>query len=434
MSTRVLLLGSILFINCAMGAGLRGEDASPKGAAPALPSTRVRLPLAASSFWYRLASIDANGRARLTSTPHEDRFDRYRGSLSEGYYLGIVTRGESELPIGDRLVRVQILEIGPRLVLDVQLPQQAVGKITIGESLILIRPAETTTADLKQLPDALMVVEAGVDDGSPAVRLAKMGTSINNLKQIVLALHNYHDTYGQFPPAFIVGPNGKPWHSWRVLLLPFLEADATYKAYRFDEPWDGPHNIKLLDKMPAVYSDPLHGPNREHIAHYVAITGEGMAFSEKGGKLGEEKDDAKKPSGGRTIADFRDGTSRTLLVGSVGPDAKIPWLKPQDLEVTESLPRLGKPGSFAAPYEVEGIGRAGLFASADGVAWAIGEKIDKDLFRALLTIAGGEFVTPNQMTGVARARPVRQVPVIYVDKSADTPKATIVQEAVGPGF
>jgi hypothetical protein len=392
------------------------------------------MPLAASSFWYTLASIDANGRARLTSTPHEDRFDRYRGSLSEGYYLGIVTRGETELPIGERLVRVQILEIGPRLMLDVQLPQQAVRKIKIGESLILIRPAETTTADLKQLPDAVMVLEAGVDDGSPAVQLAKLGTSINNLKQIVLALHNYHDTYGQFPPAFIVGPDGKPWHSWRVLLLPFMDAADTYKAYRFDEPWNGPHNIKLLDKMPPVYSDPIHGPNREHNTHYVAITGDGMAFSEKGGKLGEDQNEPKKTSGGRGIADFRDGTSRTLLVGSVGPDAKIPWLKPQDLEVTQALPPLGKSGSFATPYNVEGIGRAGAFASADGVAWVIGDKIDKDDFLALLTIAGGENVAPERLSGVAHARPLRQVPVIYVDKSTGTPKATVVQEAVGFGF
>ena len=284
MSKRVLLLGTILFMNCTVCANLRVEDASPKGAALALRSTRLRLSLIASSFWQTLTSIDSNGWAR------------------------------------------------------------------------------------------------------------------------------------------------------RVLLLPFLEAEATYKAYRFDEPWNGPHNIKLLDKMPTVYSDPINGQNHEHYTHYVAIAGDGMAFSEKGGTLGEDKDDPKKPSGGRRIADFRDGSSRTLLVGSVGPNEKIPWLKPQDIEVTEALPRLGKPGSFAAPYNVEGIGRVGGFAAADGVAWMIGEKIDKDDFRALLTIADGEYVNPERVTGVVHSRPVRQVPVIYVDEAAGTPKATVVQEAVGFGF
>src|SRR5262245_42706847 len=70
------------------------------------------------------------------------------------------------------------------------------------------------------------------------------------LKQFGLALQNYHDTYGSFPPAFVLGPDGRPWHSWRVLILPFMECDPLYREYRFNEPWDGPNNRKLLAKMP----------------------------------------------------------------------------------------------------------------------------------------------------------------------------------------
>src|SRR5687767_14136115 len=44
----------------------------------------------------------------------------------------------------------------------------------------------------------------------------------NNLKQIALALHNYHDVYGSFPPAYIADKDGRPMHSWRVLLLPYI--------------------------------------------------------------------------------------------------------------------------------------------------------------------------------------------------------------------
>ena len=61
---------------------------------------------------------------------------------------------------------------------------------------------------------------------------------MNNLKQIGLAFHNYADAYRSFPPAVIYGPDGKPWHSWRVLLLPFLEQQPLYEQYDFSQPWD----------------------------------------------------------------------------------------------------------------------------------------------------------------------------------------------------
>src|SRR4029453_12945484 len=53
----------------------------------------------------------------------------------------------------------------------------------------------------------------------------------NNLKQIGLALHNYADVYGSFPPAYIADETDKPMHSWRVLILPFLDQDQLYKEY-----------------------------------------------------------------------------------------------------------------------------------------------------------------------------------------------------------
>ena len=45
--------------------------------------------------------------------------------------------------------------------------------------------------------------------------------------------------------------SGKPLLSWRVHLLPFLEENELYEQFKLDEPWDSPHNIKLLDQMPA---------------------------------------------------------------------------------------------------------------------------------------------------------------------------------------
>lgn len=52
---------------------------------------------------------------------------------------------------------------------------------------------------------------------------ARRAQCANNLKQIALALHAYHDRYGCLPPAVVRDPQGRPMHSWRVLLLPFIE-------------------------------------------------------------------------------------------------------------------------------------------------------------------------------------------------------------------
>jgi hypothetical protein len=70
---------------------------------------------------------------------------------------------------------------------------------------------------------------------------------VNNLKQIGLALRNYHDAYGRFPPAYVADGHGPPMHSRRVLILPWLEKREIYDRYRFDEPWDGPNNRKPHD-------------------------------------------------------------------------------------------------------------------------------------------------------------------------------------------
>jgi uncharacterized protein DUF1559 len=69
-----------------------------------------------------------------------------------------------------------------------------------------------------------------------------------------VAVATYHDTYGTLPPAYIADAEGKPLHSWRVLLLPFLEQRELYEQYDFDEPWDGPNNRKLLAQRPSVFA------------------------------------------------------------------------------------------------------------------------------------------------------------------------------------
>jgi hypothetical protein len=85
---------------------------------------------------------------------------------------------------------------------------------------------------------------------------SRPGKCVNNLKQIALALHNYHDDHGCFPPAYVADANGRPMHSWRVLILPYLEQKVLYDQYDFTEPWNGPNNSKLLATPPDTYGCP----------------------------------------------------------------------------------------------------------------------------------------------------------------------------------
>ena len=88
------------------------------------------------------------------------------------------------------------------------------------------------------------------------MRTRRGGQCINNLKQIGLAMHNYHARHKTFPPAYTVDKDGKPLLSWRVLILPYLEQDALYKEFHLDEPWDSEHNRALIDRMPTTYLCP----------------------------------------------------------------------------------------------------------------------------------------------------------------------------------
>ena len=50
------------------------------------------------------------------------------------------------------------------------------------------------------------------------------------MKEIVMAIEEYKGKNGHYPPAYIADGNGKPLHSWRVLILPFLGYDGLYKS------------------------------------------------------------------------------------------------------------------------------------------------------------------------------------------------------------
>ena len=86
---------------------------------------------------------------------------------------------------------------------------------------------------------------------------------VNKMKQIMIAFHNYHDAYDCFPPAYTADDNGRPLHSWRVLILPYIEHKALYEKIRLDEPWDSEHNRQFHSKAPDAFRCPSAGSLRE---------------------------------------------------------------------------------------------------------------------------------------------------------------------------
>jgi RNA polymerase sigma factor (sigma-70 family) len=109
--------------------------------------------------------------------------------------------------------------------------------------------------------------------GVPDADYAQRQRSLKNLKAIALALQNYYDTNGRWPTD-VTDKAGKPLLSWRVWILPFIEADQLYKQFKLDEPWDSPHNLKLLSKMPDVFRVAIDPKDATHTYYQrFAITG-----------------------------------------------------------------------------------------------------------------------------------------------------------------
>jgi hypothetical protein len=197
----------------------------------------------------------------------------------------------------------------------------------------------------------------------------------NNLKQIGLALHSYHDAYGCLPPAFVADSNGRPMHSWRVLLLPFLENPDVYEQYRFDEPWDGPNNRQLHDTIVGVFNCPSETcslPDRASTStNYVAIVGPGTGWP------GEAS---------TTFSDFKDGTSLTLLVVEVA-NSGIHWMEPRDLHVMQMSPTVnGKSGQGISSKHTSGA----HVLLADGAVRFLRDELSTDALRAMISAHAGD--------------------------------------------
>ena len=250
-------------------------------------------------------------------------------------------------------------------------------KIERSEAIVV---AQTSTT----VPEVKTVTESGlVGAVSNARNAARREVSMNNLKQIMLAMHNWADVHGgRFPPPVIYGKDGKGKvpHSWRVEILPYLDQAPLYEAYQFDEPWDSEANKKVLAKIPPFFRHPLDDQDSTNAAYYVLRPEELIPVE---GKPPSRSTTAFSTSAGVRFAEIIDGTSNTL--GVVEAKRDIPWTRPDDIVFDEgkALPMLG--GFFKEGFN------AGL---CDGSVRFLDTKIEASVLKALITPQGGEVVQP----------------------------------------
>ncbi len=220
---------------------------------------------------------------------------------------------------------------------------------------------------------------------------ARRAACINNLKQLGLALHNYHDAHKQFPPA-VIGPANMPRErqfSWIVALLPYMEEGNLYKKLRLDLPCDHPDNAALLRvALPSVLcpSDPGRTDSLEGVykTSYVAITGAGKWR----GVIGFDR--------GLGVREITDSTSNTVMVAEVIDGG--PWYAGGYGTARPIDDWLGKVTWSQHP----GVGN---FVLADGSVRSVSTGINPQLLRALATAQGGESVSDFHDDFETRRRP-----------------------------
>jgi hypothetical protein len=217
---------------------------------------------------------------------------------------------------------------------------------------------------------AKRVQAAAMQDVFAARDAALRTHSMNNLKQIGLAMHNYHDLHQTLPPAYRAENSGRPLLSWRVLILPYIDQQALYKEFHLDEPWDSQHNKKLIERIPAVYRSP-GSKAAPGSTNYLTIRGPDTVFPGKDGV---------------SFRQITDGTSNTILVVEASDEKAVVWTKPDDFEYNAADPQAGLVGLRSQGF---------LTAICDGSVRLIAPSIDKETLTRLILRNDGKPVPPK---------------------------------------
>jgi hypothetical protein len=191
---------------------------------------------------------------------------------------------------------------------------------------------------------------------------------MSQLKQLVLAMHEYADVKKTFPPNAIYDAEGKPLLSWRVAILPYIEEKQLYGQFHLDEPWDSPHNRELIAHMPPLYRNPNLSAG-EGKTTYLAPVGKECIFD-------------GTPQGLR-FAQITDAASKTIILVEADADRAVEWTRPADWSFDPEHPSAGlghaRPGVWLAGW-------------ADGRAAVVSNDSDPQLVKSLFTRNGRKVI------------------------------------------
>lgn len=189
-----------------------------------------------------------------------------------------------------------------------------------------------------------------------------------NIGRIAVALHDYHDEHGHFPPAFTVDENGRRLHSWRTLLLPYLGEEVFYKSIDLTKPWDDPvHDVIRGVQIPVYWCRSIGGDPT--FTTYKGIVGPTAFFANDGST--------------RTIDDITDSTAQTLAITEVSLDRASHWMDPYNDDGADFLLNLSDDSKLGHTGGV-------LSAFADGAVRFFSKNASTGMREAVLSIAGGE--------------------------------------------
>ncbi len=197
-----------------------------------------------------------------------------------------------------------------------------------------------------------------------------------NMTQIAAAVAAYVKDHGCYPPAYTVDADGKPLHSWRVLILPYLGYADLYDQIDLESAWDSPTNASLAKRIPREYQCPADADVATTETSYFGIGGGKQYFFD------QDKQ--------RNLAELRDGSALTVMIVEA-TGMGVNWMQPIDIDAAEFI-------RWNA-YSYRGAGslhtdRRFHVITADGQVHALHQAVNSDELHALVTIAGGELVYP----------------------------------------
>lgn len=200
------------------------------------------------------------------------------------------------------------------------------------------------------------------------------------LRRIGEAVQAYLADKGEYPrPRF--DDAGNPLLSWRVMILPYLGEAELFAEFHLDEPWNSPHNRRLLARRPEVYHTPRAGaaaasPDAAERTGYSSAYGTGLMF---------DGDTPRRP------ADLADGADQTIFAYQAPRGPEIPWteptgfflgnLRPEEVERFQAWIARATDRLDDTVYQV---------LMADGSVRGVARNIDTKMLTSLLSISGND--------------------------------------------